>query len=234
MKKVIELLKAYLLDLVRRPANLVFGALMVFGVLILTGFLLNQGTTSEIIASYSAFIASYAAVSAVAYSITGEKEKGLYRMYRSSKLSKKDYVIEKLVMSSLPLGFSFAVILIGYFTTPIELSPLIVPVLLLCVLSHSGIGLVFGAYFNTNEEMQKVVTIFLISMIFLAPVFYTAKDLPNAIQAVQRLVPLTYGAEAMRAILIEGGTLNQIKEQLAVLSGLTVISLGIGYRKLEF
>lgn len=234
MRKVVELLKAYLLDLLRRPANLIFGALMVFGVLILTGFLLNQGTTSEIIASYSAFIASYAAVSAVAYSITGEKEKGLYRMYRSSKLSKKDYVLEKLLMSSLPLGFSFAVIAVGYFTTDIQANLLVVPVLLLCVLSHSGIGLIFGAYFNTNEEMQKVVTIFLISMIFLAPVFYTAKDLPTMIQLAQRLVPLTYAAEAMRAILVDGATINQIKQSLIVLSGLTITTLGIGYRKLEF
>jgi len=234
MRKIIELLKSYLLDTLRTPIQVVYGLIMVLGVFGLTGFLLGQGTTAEIVASYSVFIASYAAISAVAYSITGEKEKGLYRMYRSSKLTKKEYVIEKVLMASLPLAFSALIIAVGILTTPIQLSILIVPVLILSVLAHSGLGLIAAAYFDNHSEMQKVVTIFLFAMIFLAPVFYTPGMLPETVQLIQKAVPLTYGVEAMRTLMVEGGGLAEIQRPLVLLTTLAVASFALGYRKLDF
>ncbi len=234
MKKIIELLKAYLLDTIRTPIGVFYGVIMVLGIFGLTGFVLNQGTTAEIAASYSVFIASYAAISAVAYSITGEKEKGLYRMYRSSKLSKSEYVSEKILMASLPVVFSALVIFIGALTAPVQLSVLIVPVLLLSVLAHSGLGLIAGAYFNNHSDMQKVITIFLFAMIFLAPVFYTPGMLPEPVQMVQKAVPLTYGVNSMRTLMVDGGGLAEIQRSLALLTSLAVTSFVVGYRKLEF
>lgn len=234
MKKIIELLKAYLLDTLRTPANLLFGLLMVLGVFALTGFVLNQGTTAEIVASYSVFIASYAAISAVAYSITGEKEKGLYRMYRSSKLSKLEYVAEKIAVAGLPLIFSLMIILVGYFVAPINISVSVIAILLLSVLAHAGIGLIFAAYFDSHSDMQKIVTIFLFGMIFLAPVFYTPENLPSMFRFLQQIVPLTYGIESMRSVMIEGSGVFVVWKQLVLLSSISAISLVVGYRKLDF
>lgn len=234
MRKVIELLKVCLLDTMRNWTNLLFGVLMMLAVLAITGFVLNQGTTAEIVASYSAFIVSYAAVSAVAYSITGEKEKGLYRMYRSSKLSKENYVIEKVIMASLPLILSALIIGIGVAVSDAVLSWLIAPILVLCVLSHAGIGLIFAAYFETHEDMQKIITLFLIGTMFLAPVFYTTEGLPNIVQLAQNIIPLTYGVESMREVMVQGSNLGVIWKDMALLSVLSVLTMSLGYRKLEF
>jgi ABC-2 type transport system permease protein len=234
MKKIIELLKAYLLDTLRTPIGVFYGLIMVLGVFGLTGFVLNQGTTAQIVASYSVFIASYAAISAVAYSITGEKEKGLYRMYRSSRLSKREYVAEKVLMASLPLLFSALVIVIGALTAPIKLSFLIIPVLLVSVLAHSGLGLIAAAYFENHSEMQKAITIFLFAMIFLAPVFYTPEKLPETVQMIQKVVPLTYGVNSMRTLMVDGGGLAEIQRSFALLTALATASFAIGYRKLEY
>ena len=234
MKKIIELLKAYLLDTIRTPIGVFYGVLMTFGILVLAGFVMNQGTTAQIIASYSVFIVSYASISAVAYSITGEKEKGLYRMYRSSRLTKSEYVSGKVLMAGLPLLLSLLIILIGYFTAPIHVTGLILPVLLLSVLVHASLGLIFAAYFETHSEMQKVVTLFLLGMTFLAPVFYTPEGVPQIVQLVQKVVPLTYAVEAMRSLMVDGAGFEAVWQQLSVLTALTIVSFSIGYRKLEF
>lgn len=234
MKKIIELLKAYLLDTIRTPIGVFYGLIMVLGIFVLTGFVLNQGTTAEIVASYSVFIASYAAISAVAYSITGEKEKGLYRMYRSSKLSKPEYVLEKILMASLPLIFSALIIFIGTLTAPVQLNVLIIPVLLLSILAHSGLGLIAAGYFESHSDIQKAITIFLFAMIFLAPVFYTPDMLPETVQMIQKAVPLTYAVNSMRTLMVDGGGLAEIQRSLTLLTALAITSFAVGYRKLEF
>lgn len=232
MRKVFELIKAYLLDTLRTPVGVIYGLLMVLGVLGLTGFVLNQGTTAQIIASYTVFVVSYASLSAVSYSITGEKEKGLYRMYRSSRMTKLEYITEKIVLASLSLVFALLVIVIGLFTSDIHLSVFLVPIILISLLAHAGIGLVFGSYLDTHSEIQKVMTLVIFGMAFLSPVFYTPDMLPVSIQYLQNIVPLTYSVEAMRTAMVNGS--YSILRELLVLSLVAVSTLWFGYRKLEF
>ncbi|MBY6293992.1 hypothetical protein GLU60_01230 [Nanohaloarchaea archaeon H01] len=234
MKKVIELLKAYLLDLLRTPIEIFYGLLLTLGFLVLTAFILNQGAKAEIIASYSVFVVSYAAISAVAYSITMEKENGLYRMYKSSKLSKTEYVAEKVVMALLPIFFSLIVVVIGYVASNIVISALIFPILLISALAHAGIGLIFGSFFETHSEMQKAITLFLFGMFFLAPVFYSPESLPDFVLTLQRAIPLTYGIEAMRSVMVDGSGISGIWSEIFLLSILSIGSFLIGYRRLEF
>ncbi|MBC5792860.1 MAG: ABC transporter permease [Nanohaloarchaea archaeon] len=234
MRKVKQLLKAYLLDTIRNPVNMLYGVLMVFGVLGLTAFVLNQGTTAEIVASYSVFIVSYAAISAIAYSIAGDKEKGLYRMYRGSRLSKTEYVSAKVLIASLPVVFSFMVIGVGTLATSLNLGIEILPILVLSVLAHAGIGLLIGSFVTEHADVQKFLTIFLLGMTFLAPVFYTSNSLPEILVLVQQFIPLTHGVEAMRAVMVDGAGIEAVWTALLLLSILSAAGFILGYRRLEF
>ncbi len=234
MKKIIELLKADILDTLRRPANIFFTLVMTIGILLVTGFVLNSGTTADIIASYSVFLAAYIGFIMTSMAILTDKDTGLYRMYRSSKLSKKDYITAKMAYSSLGLVLSLLIILIGYYTTELFLTPLITVILCLSLISHLGIGLLIPMFVETAEEAQRVVSIIFFAMVFISPVFYAGDVGPPILNSIQQLIPLTYGIEAMRSVIVEGNGLSTVYRQLSILLGLTALSFSVGYRKLEF
>lgn len=234
MKKITELLKVYLLDKFRRPVDLFYTVLMVVGVLALSAFVINQGTTAEIIASYTVFISSYSAVWMISQSIPGDKQKGLYRMYRSSRLSKLGYVSAKLAIASLTILLSLLVVLVGYFAAPVALSGGVLLVIVLSFLAHAGFGLIVASYVKTPNEAQTIVSIILFAMIFVSPVFYTPEALPQVVQVVQKAIPLTYSIEAIRRLMVEGSSLYQVWRQVALLATLSVASISLGYRKLEY
>jgi len=234
MNKITELLKADLLDIIRRPANMFFAVVMILGILFLTGFVLNTGTTADIIASYAVFISAYTGFIMTSMAVLTDRDRGLYRMYRSSKLSKIEYVVSKISYTSLSLLLSAMILIIGVFTSEIFLSWMIIPVLLLSILSHAGMGLLIPAFVQTTQEAQRIVQVLFFAMVFLSPVFYTSEGLPQIIQLLQQIVPLTHGVEAMRTIIVDGNGIQQVWSQLAILTGLTALTFSIGYRKLEF
>lgn len=234
MNKITELLKADLLDIIRRPANMFFAVVMILGILFLTGFVLNTGTTADIIASYAVFISAYTGFIMTSMAVLTDRDRGLYRMYRSSKLSKIEYVVSKISYTSLSLLLSAMILTIGVFTSEIFLSWMIIPVLLLSILSHAGMGLLIPAFVETTQEAQRIVQVLFFAMVFLSPVFYTSEGLPQIIQLMQQIVPLTHGVEAMRIIIVDGNGIQQVWSQLAILTGLTALTFSIGYRKLDF
>ena len=234
MKKIYELLKLYLLDAVRNPVNLFFSIVMMFGVLFVTGFVLNQRATAEIIASYSVFIISYTATWLVAHSIPEERQKGVYRIYRSSRLSKLEYVFSKVLICSLSILFALMVIMVGIFTSSIYLNWLLIPVFILSLLVHVGIGLIIAAFASSVSDAQKLGSLVFVAMIFLSPVFYTTENLPEFISLLRNLIPLTFGVEAARSIMVEGLKLAAVWQEIGILSFLTVVALSVGYRELEF
>lgn len=234
MKKIIELLKSDLLDILRRPANMFFAVIMVLGVLFLTGFVLNTGTTADIIASYAVFISAYTGFIMTSMAVLTDRDKGLYRMYRSSKLSKLEYISSKISYTTLSLLLSGLVIAIGFFTSEIFLNWLILPIIILTVLAHVGMGLLIPAFVETTQEAQRIIQVLFFTMIFLSPVFYTSEGLPQILQIVQQFIPLTHGVEAMRTVMVEGNGIQQVWQQLTVLTALTVATMSVGYRKLEF
>lgn len=234
MDKITELLKADLLDIIRRPANMFFAIIMILGILFLTGFVLNTGTTADIIASYAVFISAYTGFIMTSMAVLTDRDRGLYRMYRSSKLSKIEYVVSKISYTSLSLLLSALILIIGLFTSEIFLSWMIIPVLILSILSHAGMGLLIPAFVETTQEAQRIVQVLFFAMVFLSPVFYTSEGLPQIIQLLQQIVPLTHGVEAMRIIIVDGNGIQQVWSQLAILTGLTALTFSIGYRKLDF
>ena len=234
MNKITELLKADLLDIIRRPANMFFAVVMILGILFLTGFVLNTGTTADIIASYAVFISAYTGFIMTSMAVLTDRDRGLYRMYRSSKLSKIEYVVSKISYTSLSLLLSAMILIIGVFTSEIFLSWMIIPVLILSILSHAGMGLLIPAFVETTQEAQRIVQVLFFAMVFLSPVFYTSEGLPQIIQLMQQIVPLTHGVEAMRIIIVDGNGIQQVWSQLAILTGLTALTFSIGYRKLDF
>jgi ABC-2 type transport system permease protein len=108
-----------------------------------------------------------------------------------------------------------------------------IPILLLVVLAHLPVAIFTAAMvlaFRTPGPLPQVV---MLASTFLGGVYYPTTAIPGWIQSISVFLPLTYGLEALRAVLLDGRSIMTVWSQLAVLLGFTVVGLlltGVAFR----
>ncbi|MEV8630150.1 ABC transporter permease [Streptosporangium sp. NPDC051023] len=99
----------------------------------------------------------------------------------------------------------------------LSLSPWLLVVVPLCVVSAAGIGALIGSLTNTMEESGAASLVVTFLMTGCGPVLIPADRLPAAINAIGVLNPATYAASALRASLT-GTVGSRLPVDLAVLA----------------
>lgn len=119
-----------------------------------------------------------------------------------------------ILVLSIPLGFRV--------TGPLSL-PLAGGILLLLAVTFVGFGIALASQFKDSQGFGILVQFFILPLFFLSGALYPLDALPSAVQYLAFLNPLTYGVDALRAVLI--GTSSH---PLAVdLGALAVAALGM-------
>jgi ABC-2 type transport system permease protein len=96
-------------------------------------------------------------------------------------------------------------------------------VLLLSVTSFSGIGILSAAAVLVVKKGDPVATFYGGVSSLLAGVYYPISVLPGPLVVVSKLIPLTYALDAMRLAMLKGYSLFQVRYDLLVLLGFTLI-----------
>ncbi|MFB6180436.1 MAG: ABC transporter permease [Candidatus Nanohalobium sp.] len=235
MKKAAELVKAYILSKLRRPLATLFTVAFASAVF-LFGFILNPGKTASITASYSVFLLAYTSAVLLGLTISQDRHSGMYRMIRTTKITKIEYVQAKALISNIGgLLMAATILSIGVLTTEMHVKPLLQGlVLVMTAVSHIGIGLILGSYFKKEKHIQMAGSAIMMVMAILSPVFYSLETLPDFLRFLPQLVPLTYSIQAMRQVTVTGAGLSEIITPLAVLALVSILTVPVGYRKLDF
>jgi len=91
----------------------------------------------------------------------------------------------------------------------------------LVVILLSIVAVNFGVFISTfaKNEFQVVqfIPLFIIPQIFLAGVIQPVENLPDILQYVSNILPLTYAVEGLRSIMIEGSNIQIIGKEIIVL-----------------
>jgi ABC-2 type transport system permease protein len=110
----------------------------------------------------------------------------------------------------------------------LQVSPLVIPVYLLIVLTATSVGYAI-ALLAPKPELVSLITNFIIFCLFLfSPINFPVERLPDWLGNVHSFLPVKYAADAVRATLVEGYT-EGLGLAIAVLSVWCVIGLGINY-----
>jgi ABC-2 type transport system permease protein len=109
------------------------------------------------------------------------------------------------------------------------------PLLAFIVVVLAAIGAVNLAIFVSTfarSELQVVqfIPIVVVPQAFLCGIFWSVSSLPDALQAVARVLPMTYAVDGLRAVLIRGADLadGQLQLDLAVLAAVAVLFVALG------
>jgi ABC-2 type transport system permease protein len=134
------------------------------------------------------------------------KQQGLLEYLFSLPISREAYLLALVtftLVQALP-AIAFAIALGAWrYDFPLELSPLVLLVVPLGVLSLAGIGVAM-AILSPHMQVTNIATqLIIFYVLFFAPVLLPREQLPEALQAIAAALPPTYVADGMRATVTE-------------------------------
>jgi ABC-2 type transport system permease protein len=98
-----------------------------------------------------------------------------------------------------------------------------VVVLILSITSFSCFGLLSAAFILLTKKGDPVAWLFGGVSSLLAGVFYPISVLPDWLEPLSRVLPLTYALDAMRLAILKGYSLYQVRIDMLVLLGFTFV-----------
>ncbi len=153
--------------------------------------------------------------------LLGERTSGTLDRLLATPVKRSDIVFGYLLGYGL-LGFLQAVVicLAGIYILNIEIAGSLVAVVTVCVL-FAFVALAFGLLLSTFAESEFQMMQF-IPLIVVPQVFFSGiiplSSMAGWIQALGKILPLTYAGDAMTGIIMEGQSLAQVSGDLAALA----------------
>ncbi len=96
-------------------------------------------------------------------------------------------------------------------------------VMLLSIASFSGIGIFSAAIVLLVKKGDPIAWVLGSASSLLAGVYYPISVLPEWLEPLSRILPLTYALDAMRLAMLRGYSIHELRFDILVLFGFTVV-----------
>jgi ABC-2 type transport system permease protein len=108
-------------------------------------------------------------------------------------------------------------------------------VTVLLALAAVNLGILISTFARTEFQVLQFIPIVLVPQVLLAGIFWPITSLPEVLEAIARMMPLTYGLEGLREVLVKGAGLESsvLRFDIAVLLGITVVLMVLATRTIR-
>jgi ABC-2 type transport system permease protein len=79
-------------------------------------------------------------------------------------------------------------------------------------------GTFFSAFARNEFQMLQFIPLIIVPQIFLCGLFIPMNSLPDYLQWISKFLPLTYGVEGIKALMLNGQSLLNIGKDIGILS----------------
>ena len=156
--------------------------------------------------------------------IVGEKESGTIEQINVTPVSKRAFILAKLIPYWLIALFVITVCLLlawAIYGISCEGSILWVYVLaMLLALFFSSFGLIVSNYSDTMQQAVFVMWFFVVCIMLLSGLFTPTRSMPQWAYLTTYVNPMHYFIDAIRTVFIRGGGLHSIMHQVLALLGI--------------
>lgn len=170
----------------------------------------------------------------IGFSIVQARIRKLLKRLVASPMRKREYLIAQMLARLVFLAPEVAVPLVfGALALgmPIHGSVgAIATVCLLGALSFTALGLLTASRPRTFEAISGILNLTMLPMWVLSGVFFSASHFPDALQPLIQALPLTALIDALRAVVLEGATLIDVRGELALLSVWGIVPFAVALR----
>ena len=171
-------------------------------------------------------------------SIVREKERGTMEVLLVSPVRPLMVIIAKAV-PYLVMAFAIliTILLMARFVPEVPLAGSlfwIIIVSLIYILLALSLGLLIS-----NVAQTQLVALLLSAMVLLMPVvmlsgmLFPVESMPAVLQWISAVVPPRYYIQAMRKLMIMGVGIREVAQEVAILSGMTILLLTIALKKFK-
>ena len=132
------------------------------------------------------------------------------------------------------LGFAVIVVLQSALITTVSVKLLdmmlvgsfgwLLAIVMLLALTALSLGMLLSAFARSEFQMFQFIPLVIVPQIFFSGLFPT-ENMSKPLQVLGAMMPLSFGAHAMREVMIRGGGFDDIKMDMAALLGFVVVFL---------
>ncbi len=97
-----------------------------------------------------------------------------------------------------------------------------------------ALGYVIASFARTEDAANGMTSMIQFPMMFLSGAFFQIDQMPQFLQVIARVIPLTYLADALRQVMVGGAAFAPLWVCAAVLMGWLVVCFGIASRKFQW
>ena len=155
------------------------------------------------------------------FSIVDARRRKLLKRLLATPMSKAEYLLSFPLAQLLLLIVEVGTILVfGVLVFDVPVRGSLATLGLTCAigsLTFGALGLLAAARPTTVEGASGVMNLLLMPMWVVSGVFFSSARFPEVVQPIIRALPLTALVDALRMIMLEGGSLAAIAGKLAVL-----------------
>lgn len=163
------------------------------------------------------FSSMVASTGAIVY----EREKGTLKRIRASPISPLKMLVGKTFAALFQTAISIliiAVLAVVLLNPKVDWNiPLMFPIMFLGSLNGIALGLLISCIGRSPQEASGAATTIGIVLQWFTGMYFPLEYLPVYLQQVSNFIPMTYAAQAVRAIMIQNATLNSILPPLITL-----------------
>jgi ABC-2 type transport system permease protein len=169
-------------------------------------------------------------------SIIWDKEFGFMKEILVAPVSRFSIFIGKMIGDSTDALIQGVIVLLLGLALGIGVDPITflacVPVMLLITFGLVSIGLTIASFMGSLESFGAIQSFINLPLFFLSGALFQVQSLPQWMQDISTLNPLTYGVDALRTIILGGAwqpyQLQPLAVDLGVIVGFDVIMIAIG------
>jgi len=87
-----------------------------------------------------------------------------------------------------------------------------------------NLGIFISTFARNEFQMVQFIPLIIVPQIFLCGVIWPVEQMPDYLQWLSAVLPLTYAVDGLREIMLYGKSLLDVGFELAVLAGFTVVT----------
>ncbi|MGD9117598.1 MAG: ABC transporter permease [Dehalococcoidia bacterium] len=152
-----------------------------------------------------------------------ERSQGTLERLMASPVSKGD-VVGGYLLGFLLFAVLQTMILFFYFIYVLDVSfagalwQIIVFQIIIGILSVC-LGIFISVFARNEFQMVQFIPIIIVPQIFLCGLLWPVGQMPDYLQWIAKFLPLTYGVDGIRALMLQGQGLLDIGKEIGVLAG---------------
>jgi ABC-2 type transport system permease protein len=170
----------------------------------------------------------------VAFGFVQLKKRGILRRLWVTPIKPSDFILGQVAMRLVVVMVQVCIIIgVGVLFFDLHFLGNFLELFLIALMGgvvFLSIGFALAGISKSEDQVAPLANVISLPMMLLSGIFFSRNNLPGVIHTITDFFPLTYLADAMRSIAIDGASLSQVGPQLLGLGIWSVISSTIAVK----